>query len=591
MLRLRPYKKTDASDVVSWITTEERFIEWSLGEMGNYPIDADTFNEFADRAYSDKTIFQMIAADDDIAVGYIALQYIQGDMSRLRLGSFLLDPTRYGHGYGFAMVSLALKYAFEMLKATSVSTLIPAGNDFALRSFKGMGFSKTGVTEQVETPGRTYEFIEFVIVPEGLAESEPEDMGVAEDDIIMGLIAGNQFSYAFQPIVDAATGEIFGYEALMRTDFGVNISPMAILDFATRRNQLYTIEKQTLFNVLEMYADRLSQFGDKKIFINSIPGAQLDETDYNEILGRYGSHFANVVFEITENTEFRDQELAVLLKRSERDGYGLAIDDFGTGYSNTSSLLSYLPQYLKIDRLLISDIHEETKKKHFVKSIIEFAKANGVKTLAEGVENGAELKAVIELGVDYVQGYYTARPSFDILESIDADIRSEIITCSVKGTNQEVRRIYNVDGEAELPIMRLALEKYTGILIGQEEFTLVGNTGYSAEMSIKIKDNTKCRLTIRDLFVESTQQLPCIELGTGSELTLVLEGDNRMNKYGIQVPDSGRLIIEGDGNLQIRSQGVSSFAIATDGARKSVTSPGAERELWIYLSKQTKASA
>lgn len=561
MLRLRPYKNTDASAVVSWIDSEGLFDEWSLGELGDYPPDVDTFNAFSQKVSNDKTIIQLIAADDDKTVGYITLRYLQSDLNRLRMGSFILDPACYGHGYGFGMVSLALKYAFDILKATSVTILLSAANDFSLKSFKGMGFAETGASEQLKVSGGELKVIEFEMVPEMMADSEPEDIEVAGDDMILEIITANRFSYALQPIVDAASGEIEGYEALMRTDAGVNVSPMAVLDCATRKNMLYTIEKQTMFNVMDMYVTRMSAFGDRKLFINSIPGSQLNEKDYNSLLKKYGSYLSNVVIEVTENTEFKDQELSVLLDRSARDGYSLAIDDFGTGYSNTSSLLSYLPNYLKIDRLLISNIHEEPKKQHFVKSIIEFAKTNGVKTLAEGVETSAELKAVIELGVDYIQGYYTSRPSFEVAESIDADIRSEIIASSVKGTNQEVRRIYTVNGERELPIMRLALEKYTGILIEQEEFTLVGNTGYSAEMSIKIKDGTKCRLTIRDVFIESTQQLPCIEIGAGSELTLVLEGESRMNKYGIQVPDSSKLIIEGAGNLQIRSQGVSSFAI------------------------------
>ena len=561
MLRLRPYKNTDAPEVVSWIDSEKTFIEWSLGELGDYPLDVDTFNAFSGKAFDDKTIFQLIAADDDKLVGYITLRYSNNDLNKLRMGFFLLNPSCYGHGYGFGMVSLALKYAFELLKATGVTILLSADNDFSLKAFKEMGFAETGFTDKLMVSGRDLNVVELEMLPEMLTYSVPEDMAVAGDDIIMEIIAGNQFSYAFQPIVDAASGEIAGYEALMRTDAGVNISPMAVIDCATRKNLLYTIEKQTMFNVMDLYVQRLTAFGDRKIFINSIPGSQLNKKDYNDLLRKYSEYLPNVVIEITENTEFKDRELSVLLERSARDGYGLAIDDFGTGYSNTSSLLSYLPNFLKIDRLLVSNIHEETKKQHFVKSIIEFAKTNGVKTLAEGIETSAELKAVIELGVDYIQGYYTARPSFDVLESIDSDIRSEIIASSVKGTNLEVRRIYTVNGERELPIMRLALEKYTGILIEQEEFTLVGNTGYSAEMSIKIKDGTKCRLTIRDVFIESTQQLPCIEIGTGSELTLVLEGESRMKKYGIRVPDSSKLIIEGDGNLQIRSQGVSSFAI------------------------------
>ncbi len=388
-----------------------------------------------------------------------------------------------------------------------------------------------------------------------------DDAVIPEDEIIKEIIARNRLRYAFQPIVDASTGEVFGYEALMRADVGINVSPMTILDYATRKKKLYDIEKLTIFNTMEFFEKNKELMEGKKIFINSIPGYQLNKKDYAEFLEKYGSYFKDVVLEITENTEFKDKELSVLLDRSSSAGFELAIDDYGTGYSNTSSLLSYLPTYLKIDRLLISNIHEDNKKQHFVKSIIEFADNYGVRTLAEGVENAAELQMVIDLGVDLIQGFYTAKPSYDIITEIDEDIKAEIITASVKGNNMETRKVYAVNGEPELPIMRLALEKYTGILIGSEEFTLVGNTRYSAEMSIKIKDGTKCRLTLRDVFVESIQALPCIELGIGSEVTLVLEGYSRLNKYGIMVPESSKLIIEGDGNLQIRSMGVSSYAI------------------------------
>ncbi len=391
--------------------------------------------------------------------------------------------------------------------------------------------------------------------------SGTEEAVVPGDEIIKDIIENNRLSYALQPIVDASTGEIFGYEALMRSDAGINVSPVTILDYATRKKKMYDIEKLTIFNVMEKFVENKDELAGKKIFINSIPGYQLNKKDYGEFAARYKEYMDNVVIEITENTEFKDKELSTLLKRSSSDGFELAIDDYGTGYSNTSSLLSYLPNYLKIDRLLISNIHEDNKKQHFVKSIVEFAVTNGVKTLAEGVENTAELQMVIDLGVNLIQGYYTARPSFEIIKEIDEDIRAEIISASVKGNNLEIRKIYTVKDEVELPIMRLALEKYTGIMIGSKEFTLVGNSRYSAEMSIKIRDGEKCRLILRDVYMESPQQLPCIELGAGSELTLVLEGINRINKYGILVPENSKLIIEGSGDLQIRSSGVSSYAI------------------------------
>ncbi len=560
MLKLRPYKRSDAQIIASWITSEQEFYEWSAGILGDYPLAPGSLNEFADKIAEDESCYQMVAAGNDGPVGYLTLRYPTDDRTHVRIGFVLVDPAKRGAGHGVSMIGLALKYAFELLKVDRVTLSVFEENRHAYKTYRSAGFMETGNTETYEIRGTKHKSLELEILADAKKQG-PSNHTVPEDEYIRSIIDNNRLSYAFQPIVDASTGEIFAYEALMRADYDGAVTPISILDYATREDRLYDIEKLTLFNVMELYSGNRELFGNRKIFINSIPGWQLTEEDYGDFHSRYHELFSNMVLEITESTEFKDNELSVLLERSARDGFELAIDDFGTGYSNTSSLLSYLPNYLKIDRLLIANIHEENKKQHFVKSIMEFASANGVRTLAEGVETSAELKTVMELGASLIQGYYTAKPSLEIVDTIDEDIRNEIISSSVKGTNQEMRKIYSLNGEKELPIMRLALEKYTGILIDQEEFSLVGNTRYSAEMSIKIKDGVKCRLSIRDVFMESTQQLPCIELGTGSELTLVLYGENRILKYGILVPETSKLTIEGPGNLQIRSQGVSSFAI------------------------------
>ncbi|MBQ8947148.1 MAG: GNAT family N-acetyltransferase [Lachnospiraceae bacterium] len=569
MIRLRPYKRKDAAVIASWISNEDEFIYWSAGKLGSYPVSADTLLDFAEHMEDNDDICQMTAMDDDLLIGYCVLDTNEPDTEDnnktcIRIRHILVNPEVRGRGYGMGMLELALKYGFDILKSKKIVAEAFCDNDAQLDMYHAVGFSETGPVKETEINGRSYKTVEVEIYSDS-KEKIPEDTVIPEDNLIGEIINDNRFRYAFQPIVDTSTGEIFGYEALMRADFGMNVSPITILDYATRENRLYDIEKLTFVNVMQFYADNRQLFGDRKVFINSLPGYQMSAEDYDEFKERFKGLFSDrIVVEITENTEFKNQELEYLLKRSVEDSFELAIDDFGTGYSNTSSLLTYTPSYLKIDRLLISGIHEDTKKQHFVKGIVEFAAANGVKTLAEGVETGAELRMVVDLGIDLIQGFYTARPAFDVLEYIDENIKNEIISSAVKGTNQDVRKIYALKGEKELPVMRLALEKYTGILIDQDEFVLVGNTGYSAEMSIKIKDGCRCRLTIRNLFIESTHQLPCIELGKNSELTLVLEGENRLFKYGILVPDTSRLVIEGKGNLQIRSQGISSYSIGNN---------------------------
>mgnify|MGYP003293678979 CR=1 FL=1 len=224
--------------------------------------------------------------------------------------------------------------------------------------------------------------------------NEERDMQRVDESVrqlVHEVIDGNMFKYAFQPIVDARTGEIYAYEALMRTNTQPMLSPLAVLKYATLDKKLYDIERATLNNVFAILKKKKDELEDKKIFINSIPGYHLDETDFAKLKRRYKDLFDRVVIEITEQTEMEDEGVAVLKRRSSDVGFEVAIDDFGSGYSNTSSLLRFLPHYVKIDRMLITGIHEDTKRQHFVKNIIDFAHDNGFMALAEGVETSEEL--------------------------------------------------------------------------------------------------------------------------------------------------------------------------------------------------------
>ena len=91
------------------------------------------------------------------------------------------------------------------------------------------------------------------------------------------------------------------------------------------------------------------------------------------------------------------------------------------------NLLRYSPQVIKIDHFLISDIYKNQNKQHFVRSIIEFARLNDIHVLAEGVETSNELHTLIDLGVDFIQGFYTGRPAPVPASYIDEEIRREII--------------------------------------------------------------------------------------------------------------------------------------------------------------------
>ncbi len=241
------------------------------------------------------------------------------------------------------------------------------------------------------------------------------------------LISKNLFYYCYQPIVHAESGEIFGYEALMRTPPYIGLSPSDVLNIAQNYGRLYDVEKATMFNVLAQIRESRDLFTDKRVFINTIPGHFLRDPDAEELVNTYIAEFPQVILELTERDTAEDSELDRLRGLTARFGKNyLAIDDYGTGHSNIVNLLRYVPCVIKIDHFLIHDIDRDKNKQMFVTNTVEFARLNGINTLAEGVETEEELRTVIRLGVNMLQGYYIGRPSTYPIDFIPDRIRDEI---------------------------------------------------------------------------------------------------------------------------------------------------------------------
>ena len=264
-----------------------------------------------------------------------------------------------------------------------------------------------------------------------------EEMQVAK--VVLLVLDNNKITYHFQPIVDARTGKIYSYEALMRPDVTPYLPPSVILRYAEFYNRLYDVERLTFANVISVMEAHKAILADgKKVFINSIPGYILSDNDI-KMLEDYVSRMpGSIVVELTEHSEVSDDKLDHMKKTYARIGVETAVDDYGTGYSNISNLLRYTPDYVKIDRELLSGIQDSPQKQHFVKDIIEFSHDNGIKALAEGVETSDELRTVLALGVDLVQGYYLAMPAKEMVQSINSLVVDEIKRfAKLKGSHQE----------------------------------------------------------------------------------------------------------------------------------------------------------
>lgn len=235
-----------------------------------------------------------------------------------------------------------------------------------------------------------------------------EDLLVEE---LNKLIKNNLVRYAYQPIVSLKTGDVLGYEALMRSMVSDFNSPLMVIDYAKKYNKLYEIEQLTFFNAAENFIKSKSN---KLLFINSIASQILNENDFSKFTSKYNSILDNIIIEIIEEDFGQGDVINKKIDRILHFNMNYAIDDYGTGFNNLGMLLNYSPSYIKIEGSLIRDIDHDNKKRQFTKSIIDFCKANNMLIIAESVETEEELKCVKDLGCDYVQGYLISKPDFEI---------------------------------------------------------------------------------------------------------------------------------------------------------------------------------
>lgn len=373
------------------------------------------------------------------------------------------------------------------------------------------------------------------------------------------IIRNNLIDYHFQPIVNARTGDIFGYEALMRPrKIGeIGLFPLEFLKIAESQDMLREVERLTFFNTMKILSENREALKDRKLFINSIPGCKLSDADYASFCGRYEDLFGAIVVEIIESGQLISENIAHIKENFKLKGIQIALDDYGSGYANQTTLLNLQPNYIKIDRSIVMDIDKELKKQQLVIGIINFAKQNNITVLAEGVETSEELEMFISFGIDLIQGYFTCKPQPNFVPEIGEEAAALIADYNIKHIGY-VDKFYDVVNGSPVDIMQLAFYGYTEIIIRNKEARLVGDADSVVKMRITVPDNTKTDISLIDVNMDGVSY-PALTVGLGSDVILRTEGRNRLSPEGIRVPLTSSLSVEGDGYLRVecvRSGGV-----------------------------------
>lgn len=235
--------------------------------------------------------------------------------------------------------------------------------------------------------------------------------------------------FAFQPIVDAKTGEIFAYEALMRPRSESLQTVGDVMRLAKAQSKLYQIEVMTFQGVFQAFSRQKKAFGKAKLFLNSIPNTNLTEADYSFIEHQYKDELKRLVIEIIESDRSDKKTFEIKKRKAEVWGAQIALDDFGSGYNTESSLLYMSPNYIKLDMSIIHGVDKDINRRNLLSSILSYTKPRNIITIAEGIETREEMETVLELGVDLLQGFYIAMPDFEV-KQIPEKIKKEIIEIS-----------------------------------------------------------------------------------------------------------------------------------------------------------------
>ncbi|MBO6165502.1 MAG: EAL domain-containing protein [Eubacterium sp.] len=463
--------------------------------------------------------------------------------------------------FGYSVVSYdGLKYSYDEIFRMWTDTLSTGLECLRREMLMNLILSRNSENLVCKMPVRSSDKKNKPAIA-NLSRDEKEELNEVER-----LLDNNLFEYHFQPIISAKTGEIFSYEALMRTKTEKRISPLTVLKYAEMLGRLQDVEKLTFLNVLHRVEDEGAHFKDRKVFINSIPGCSLDEESFSEISDLLMANKSGVIVELTEQAELSNEDLERIKQHNETFNLEFAVDDYGTGYSNISNLLRYMPNFVKIDRSLLSDIQNSSQKKHFVRNIIEFCHENNILAIAEGVETVEELQEIIELGADLIQGYYTARPQLEVIDEIDENKKKEIVSFYIQGTSQDGYKKYLAGRTNRIVLNNLVKKGIETIVIGDpkaihKDITIVGTPGAKTGISLELVDGYDGRVTFENVYLSNSLSKPVIRVGENCNVILDLIGDNHLENGGIKVSESASLEIEGDGDLYITTNSSKGYAI------------------------------
>ena len=230
-----------------------------------------------------------------------------------------------------------------------------------------------------------------------------------------------EFSFAFQPIVDAGTRKVISFEALVRGPCG---EPASEVFARIPPRAMHSFDQACRIKAIRLAA-RLNL--DACLNLNFIPNSVRRSSEYLyatlKASEEVGIPPQRLVFEVTESKYLEHAgNVERVFDTFAEYGFGTAMDDFQLGFTALRRLAEHQPNYIKLDRNLIADIHQNRMRQVIVRGISGLCRRLSVTLVAEGVERSEEYRWLREAGIHIFQGFYFARPAFEALTRVSADV-------------------------------------------------------------------------------------------------------------------------------------------------------------------------
>ncbi len=237
------------------------------------------------------------------------------------------------------------------------------------------------------------------------------------DQAMIGALERGEFQPHFQPKLDIKSGEISGFEVLLRWFHPKmeSIPPDEFIPVAEENGMILQIGEFVIKEALKMVVKWQQELNKPLSIAVNISPVQFKDPDLlhkvESLLRLYGVQPGMLEFEITEGVLIQESEaIQTTLEAFEKLGLKISMDDFGKGYSSLSYLRKYPFDIIKIDREFILDLEEVDSSKELIIATIAMAHSLGLQVVAEGVETIGQLEFLAEHGCDIAQGFLFSPP-------------------------------------------------------------------------------------------------------------------------------------------------------------------------------------